>query len=60
MPLANTLSDIWKRFQEELLPNLALNLGPMTASHQRLFAVLDLEPVAGRCQNAFRRSWLST
>ena len=45
MPLANTIADIWKRFQGELFPNLTQDLGPLTANHQRFVAVLDLKPV---------------
>ncbi|MCY4203969.1 MAG: transposase, partial [Aestuariivita sp.] len=45
MPLSNTIAGIWNRFQGELFPNLAENLGPLTANHQRFVTVLDLKPV---------------
>ncbi|MCY4153604.1 MAG: hypothetical protein OXE94_15440 [Aestuariivita sp.] len=45
MPLANTIADIWKRFQGELFPNLTQDLGPLTPNHQRFVTVLDLKPV---------------
>ena len=45
MPLANTIADIWNRFQGELLPNLTQDLGPLTADHQRFVTVLDMKPV---------------
>ncbi len=46
MPLTNTIAGIWNRFQGELFPNLAADLGPMTENHQRFVAVLDRKPVA--------------
>ncbi|MCY4152161.1 MAG: hypothetical protein OXE94_08000 [Aestuariivita sp.] len=46
IPLANMIADIWKRFQAELFPNLAQNLGPLTANHQRFVTFLDMKPVA--------------
>ena len=57
MPLANTIADIWNRFQGELFPTLAEDLGPLTAIHQRFVAVLDLKPVETFIQTAFVRSW---
>ena len=45
MPLASTIADIWNRFQGELFPTLAQDLGPLTENHQRFVAVLDLKPV---------------
>ncbi|MCY4203830.1 MAG: hypothetical protein OXD38_14710, partial [Aestuariivita sp.] len=45
MPSANTIADIWNRFQGELFPTLAQVLCPLTENHQRFVAVLDLKPV---------------
>ncbi len=45
MPLSRTLFDIWNRFQGELFPALAEELGPLTENHRRRVAVLDFEPV---------------
>ena len=45
MPLSRTLCDIWNRFQGELFPALAEELGPLTENHRRRVAVLDFEPV---------------
>ncbi|MCY4151398.1 MAG: transposase, partial [Aestuariivita sp.] len=45
MPLANTIADIWNRFQGELFPNLTQDLGPLTPNHQRFVTVLDMKPV---------------
>ena len=42
---SNTINDIWNRFQAELFPTLAPDLGPLTANHQRFVAVLDRKPV---------------
>ncbi len=45
MPLTNTIAGIWNRFQGELFPNLAADLGRLTENHQRFVAVLDMKPV---------------
>ena len=45
MPLTNTIAGIWNRFQGELFPNLAEDLGRLTENHQRFVAVLDMKPV---------------
>ena len=41
MPVANTISDIWCRFQEELLPALTEILGPLSDRHRKLVTVLE-------------------
>jgi len=45
MSLANTIADIWKRFQGELFPNLTQDLGPLTPNHRRFVMVLDMKPI---------------
>ena len=44
VPLSEELTPCWNRFQDVLCPSLAELLGPLTANHQRLIAVLDLAP----------------
>ena len=41
MPIANTISDVWCRFQEELLPALTEILGPLSDRHRKLVTVLE-------------------
>ena len=41
MPIANTISDVWCRFQEELFPALTEILGPLSDRHRKLAAVLE-------------------
>ena len=41
MPVANTISDIWCRFQEELFPALTEILGPLSDRHRKLVTVLE-------------------
>ena len=41
MPIANTSSDIWGRFQGELFPALTELPGPLSERHQRFAAVLE-------------------
>ena len=56
IPLSNTISDLWNRFQAELFPNLAADLGLLTANHQRFVAVLAMKPVeAVITTNSYRR-----
>ena len=41
MPIANTISDVWCRFQEELFPALTEILGPLSDRHRKLVTVLE-------------------
>ena len=41
MPIANTISDVWCRFQEELFPALTEIPGPLSDRHRKLAAVLE-------------------
>ena len=41
----STLSDIWHRFQGELFPALAEEVGPLLETHKRFVTVLDLVKV---------------
>ena len=45
MPLNQTISDLWCRFQGELFPELANEVGPLGEKHRKLVAVLDAAPV---------------
>ena len=45
MPLNSTLSSIWNRFQAELFPALAEEIGPLMEKHKHLVQVLDLVEV---------------
>ncbi len=47
MSLVSTLTDIWQRFQGELFPKLAEEVGELHTKHRRLVAVLDMVPVEG-------------
>ena len=47
MSLVSTLADIWKRFQGELFPELAEEVGELHTKHRRLVAILDMVPVEG-------------
>ena len=42
MPLKSTLSEIWHRFQEELFPELADQVGPLLENHRRFVQALEL------------------
>ena len=42
MTLSLTLSDIWHRFQGELFPALAEEVGPLLEVHKRFVTALDL------------------
>ena len=42
MPLRETLSNYWQKFQAELFPFLEEAFGPLTPSQQQLVVVLDL------------------
>ncbi len=42
MSLRSSISDAWQRFQGELLPSLAEEVGPLGVRHGRSVAVLDL------------------
>ena len=42
MTLGSTLSDIWHRFQGELFPALAEEVGPLLEVHKRFVTALDL------------------
>ncbi|MCY3983275.1 MAG: hypothetical protein OXD29_12635 [Roseovarius sp.] len=41
MPVANTISDVWCRFQEELFPALTEIPGPLSDRHRKLVTVLE-------------------
>ena len=41
------LSDFWHRFQGELFPALAEEVGPLLGTHRRFVAALDLGGVEG-------------
>ncbi len=41
------LSDFWHRFQGELFPALAEEVGPLLGTHRRFVAALDLVGVEG-------------
>ena len=45
MSLRSTLSNIWNRFQGELFPELAEEVGPLLEKHKHLVQVLDLVEV---------------
>ena len=47
MSLVSSLTDIWKRFQGELFPRLAEEVGELQTKHRRLVAVLDVVAVEG-------------
>ena len=47
MPLASSVTDIWKRFQGELFPGLVEEVGELHTNHRRLVAVLDMVGVEG-------------
>ena len=42
MSLRSTLSNVWNRFQGELFPALAEEVGPLPENHKRFVRVLDL------------------
>ena len=45
MSVGKFVSDAWHRFQGELFPFLAGEVGPLGKTHRRFVAVLDLAPV---------------
>ena len=45
MALGGNISELWNRFQGELFPVLAEEVGPLNEKHRRLVAVLDLVAV---------------
>ena len=47
MSLVSSVTDIWKRFQGELFPMLAEEVGELQTKHRRLVAVLDVVGVEG-------------
>lgn len=47
MNLGSKLSDFWRRFQGELFPALAEEVGPLLGTHRRFVAALDLVGVEG-------------
>ncbi len=47
MSLVSSLTDIWKRFQGELFPKLASEVGELHTKHRWLVAILDLVGVEG-------------
>ncbi len=47
MPVGKFVSDAWHRFQGELFPFLAEEVGPLGEIHRRFVAVPDLAPVEG-------------
>ena len=53
MSLRLTLSNVWSRFQGELFPALAAEVGPLPETHKRLVQVLDrveVERLVAACQ----------
>ncbi len=42
MSLRSSISDVWQRFQGELLPSLAAEVGPLGVRNGRFIAVLDM------------------
>ena len=53
MSLRSTLSNVWNRFQGELFPALAAEVGPLLENHKRLVQVLDrveVERFVAACQ----------
>ena len=40
-----TIADLWRRFQEELFPELANEVGPLGEKHRKLVVALDAAPV---------------
>ena len=58
MTLGSTLSDIWHRFQGELFPALAEEVGPLLEVHKRFVTALDLvrvERFVGEVRDGPRR-----
>ena len=47
MSVGKFVSDAWHRFQGELFPFLAEEVGPLGEAHRRFVAILDLAPVEG-------------
>ena len=45
MSLNSTLSNLWTRFQAELFPDLAEEIGPLMEKHKHLVQILDLVAV---------------
>ena len=45
MPLKFNTADLWYRFQQEIFPELANEVGPLGEKRRRLVAVLDSVPV---------------
>ena len=45
MSLRSTLTNVWNRFQGELFPALAEEVGPLLESHRKLVRALDLAEV---------------
>ena len=45
MSLRSSLSNIWNRFQGELFPALAEEVGPLLENHKALVEILDLVQV---------------
>ena len=44
MPMSQSISDRWRRFQGELFPQLAEEVGRMSERHQQLVSVLEFAP----------------
>ncbi|MDE0531099.1 MAG: hypothetical protein OXI01_06570 [Albidovulum sp.] len=59
MPSYHAISDLWRRFQAELFPELENDVGPLGERHRRFLAVLDTVPVelfvAGLCTASVER-----
>ena len=45
MSLGSAIANVWDRFQGELFPALADEVGPLNAKHRRFVVALDLVPV---------------
>ena len=54
MSLGEFVSEAWHRFQGELFPFLAEEVGPLGKTHRRFVAVLDRAPVAGHVRHHHR------
>ena len=54
MSLGEFVSEAWHRFQGELFPFLAEEVGPLGKTHRRFVAVLDLAPVEGHVRHHHR------
>ena len=54
MSVGEFVSEAWHRFQGELFPFLAGEVGPLGKTHRRFVAVLDLAPVERHLHHGHR------